>query len=121
MITDYVRANLNLIVIDSKSKDDKSKEADTRVAMKSSDVTKSINEIAEEKNIKLLFAGTILVIIVALESQETILITAGNNAHAEWIIPSQLSEAYKNTYNSTAVRGQNNQEITTENSSSEGK
>jgi hypothetical protein len=39
---------LNLIMVESKSKDDRSKEGDTRVAVKSSDVTKSINEIAEE-------------------------------------------------------------------------
>jgi hypothetical protein len=71
----------------------------------------------------------ILVIVVAIfELQQIILLTTANNAHAEWIIPSQLNEAYKNnTTNSTtsAVRGQNNQPttniITTENSSSAGK
>jgi hypothetical protein len=35
-------------------KDDKSKEADTRVAIKSSDVTKCINEIAEENYTRLI-------------------------------------------------------------------
>lgn len=49
-----MRANVNLIMVDSKSKDDKSKEADTRVVVKSADVTKSINEIAEENYTRLI-------------------------------------------------------------------
>jgi hypothetical protein len=69
----------------------------------------------------------ILVIVVAIFELQQIILTTANNAHAEWIIPSQLNKAYKNTANSTtsAVRGQNNQPttniITTENSSSAGK
>jgi hypothetical protein len=40
-------------LVDSKSKDNKSKETDTRVVVKSSNVTKSISEIAEENYTRL--------------------------------------------------------------------
>jgi hypothetical protein len=76
-------------------------------------------------NSKLLLAGIIWV-FVAIELGG-ITLTTGNNAYTEWIIPSQLSQAYKNAYNNTtsAVSGQHNHAITTmistENSSSEGK
>jgi hypothetical protein len=43
-----------LILVDSKSKDNKSKETDTGVVVKSSDVTKSISEIAEENYTRLI-------------------------------------------------------------------
>jgi hypothetical protein len=77
-------------------------------------------------NSRLLFTSMILVIVVAMFELQQIILTTANNAHAEWIIPSQLNEAYKNTANSTtsAARGQNNQpttNITTENSSCAGK
>jgi hypothetical protein len=78
-------------------------------------------------NSRLLFTSMILVIVVAIFELQQIILTIANNVHAEWIIPSQLNEAYNNTANSTAsaVRGQNNQPITniitTENSSSAGK
>jgi hypothetical protein len=77
-------------------------------------------------NSRLLFTSMILVIVVAMFELQQIILTTANNAHAEWIIPSQLNEAYKNMANSTtsAVRGQNNQPTTniiTENSSSAGK
>jgi hypothetical protein len=77
-------------------------------------------------NSKLLFVVIILVIIrVIFELQQQIILITQNNAYAEWIIPSQLNEAYKNTDKSSTstVRGQNNQPTTimTNSSSSVGK
>lgn len=50
----YLVANLNLILLDTKSKNDKSKESDTKLVVKSSDVQKSITEIAEANYTRLI-------------------------------------------------------------------
>jgi hypothetical protein len=52
---------------------------------------------------KLLFGGILLDIIVFCGLQ--VLLTKSNIAYAEWIIPSQLNESYKNAqhYNSNST------------------
>ena len=52
-------------------------------------------------NSQLLFAYMILAIISF--GLQGILLTAVNNAYAEWMIPSQLNEAYKNINNNSTA------------------
>ena len=51
-------------------------------------------------NNKLLFASMVLAVTVFCGLQ--MLLTKANNAYAEWIIPSQLKEAYKNAQNQSS-------------------
>jgi hypothetical protein len=48
-------------------------------------------------NNKLLFVSMLLAVTIFCGLQ--VLLTKANNAYAEWIIPSQLKEAYKNAQN----------------------
>jgi CRISPR/Cas system CMR-associated protein Cmr5 small subunit len=69
-------------------------------------------------NNKLLFGSMLLAVTVFCGLQ--MLLTKANNAYAEWIIPSQLKEAYKNAQNHSsdsstsipAVRAQDHNPMT---------
>jgi hypothetical protein len=69
-------------------------------------------------NISKLLFGTILSAIIVFCGLQ-VLLTKLNNAYAEWIIPSQLNEAYKNAQNDSnstsihAIRIQDHNPITT--------